>query len=125
MAKGRNPRIAAIISAKLRGTSSDTTSSVRAKPNTTSQNASSRVISPPRQRKYFSGSRPRRCSEGNSWGVAMLEDEKWGDSGLFDPDEEWRSGLRLMVKDSDDSWTGWQWLIVRGYRRAAVDGSGL
>src|ERR1700722_4483226 len=62
--KGTKPRMAVINSALLCGTSSDTTRRVSAKPNTTSQNASGREISPARQRKYFSGSRPRRCSAG-------------------------------------------------------------
>ena len=55
MAKGTNPRIASISSSNVFGTSSETTSKVRAKPKTTSLKASSLDGEVPRMRNaYFS-----------------------------------------------------------------------
>ncbi len=51
LANAGKPRMAAMRSSKVLGTSSETTRSVRAKPKTASLNDSSRVISPLRMRK--------------------------------------------------------------------------
>src|SRR5215469_18123702 len=55
MPNATKPLMAITRSWNVLGTSSETTSSVTAKANTASVNPSSRVISPPRQRKCFSG----------------------------------------------------------------------
>src|SRR5579864_4024740 len=60
MAKAKNPFIATRSSSNVCGTSSETTSRVTAKANTASVKPSSRVISPPRQRKCGSGG--TRCA---------------------------------------------------------------